>query len=194
MPKEEDKPEPVAPASGGGGKKTVILLAATALLSLAIGGGVAYVVVGRQAAEVADEDAPADDGGEAGADHGDEKPRKKPAKKGAQPEEEEGEGGFAARVLSLDPFVVNLRGTEYARYVKVKIELETEAAEAKAGLEGRKAQIRDAIILLLSSKDLEEISEFEGKALLKEEILQRVNDLAEAEIVRSVLFTEFVIQ
>jgi flagellar basal body-associated protein FliL len=48
--------------------------------------------------------------------------------------------------------------------------------------------------VLLSSKQLSDITDFEGKALLKEDILERVNDLLETGDVKSVLFTEFVVQ
>jgi flagellar basal body-associated protein FliL len=54
--------------------------------------------------------------------------------------------------------------------------------------------VRDAMIVLLSSKQLSDITDFEGKALLKEDILERLNDLLDTGSVQSVLFTEFVVQ
>ena len=55
-------------------------------------------------------------------------------------------------------------------------------------------QVRDALIVLLSSKQLSDVTDFEGKALLKEDMLERVNDLLESGQIRSILFTEFVVQ
>jgi flagellar FliL protein len=55
-------------------------------------------------------------------------------------------------------------------------------------------QVRDALIVLLSSRQLSDVTDFEGKALLKEDMLERVNDLLATGNVRSVLFTDFVVQ
>ena len=49
-------------------------------------------------------------------------------------------------------------------------------------------------ILLLASKRLSELSDFEGKALLKEDLRERVGGLLEFGTVDSVMFTEFVVQ
>jgi flagellar FliL protein len=64
----------------------------------------------------------------------------------------------------------------------------------KEELDARLPQIRDALIVLLSSKQISDITDFEGKALLKEDILVRLNDLLETGSIRSALFTEFVVQ
>lgn len=102
--------------------------------------------------------------------------------------------GFDERVLSLDPFVVNVSGEAYPRYVKLQLALEFDTLEAKAECEKRIAQIRDLTILLLSSKRLGDIDGFEGKSLLKDDLRERVNAVLTEGKVESVLFTEFVIQ
>ena len=61
-------------------------------------------------------------------------------------------------------------------------------------MEERVTQVRDSAILLLSSKRLSDVSDFEGKALLKDDLQDRVNSLLEIGRVESVLFTEFVVQ
>ena len=61
-------------------------------------------------------------------------------------------------------------------------------------IEARVAQVRDTTILLLSSKRLSDITDFEGKALLKDDLRERVNALLDQGQVRSVMFTEFVVQ
>lgn len=102
--------------------------------------------------------------------------------------------GFDERVLSLDPFVVNVSGEAYPRYVKLQVALEFDTLNAKAECETRIAQVRDLTILLLSSKRLADIDGFEGKALLKDDLRERVNGVLTEGKVESVLFTEFVIQ
>ena len=98
------------------------------------------------------------------------------------------------RVVALEPFVVNVTGDGYPRYLKLKIELEADTLETRQEVEARLAQIRDAVILLLSSKRLEDIGGFEGKSLLKDDLRDRVNALLEGGEVHAVLFTEFVVQ
>ena len=68
--------------------------------------------------------------------------------------------------------------------------------ESKAYLEQtpRSVANRKAVIVLLTSKRLADITNFEGKALLKEELVDRMNAVLQQSRVRSVLFTEFVIQ
>jgi len=111
----------------------------------------------------------------------------------AKQREAEGEG-FKERLYSLDPFVVNVTGDGYSRFLKVKIELEADSPDLKTELDARLSQVRDALIVLLSSKQLVDITDFEGKSLLKEDVLERVNDVLVTGSVKSVLFTEFVVQ
>ena len=55
-------------------------------------------------------------------------------------------------------------------------------------------EIRDGILTLVSSKQLADVTGFEGKALLKDDLRDRVNALLDDGEVKSVLFTEFVVQ
>ena len=111
----------------------------------------------------------------------------------AKQREAEGEG-FKERLYSLDPFVVNVTGDGYSRFLKVKIELEADSPDLKTELDARLSQVRDALIVILSSKKLVDITDFEGKSLLKEDVLERVNDVLVTGSVKSVLFREFVVQ
>ena len=101
---------------------------------------------------------------------------------------------FSERVLALDPFVVNVGDEGYPRYLKLTLAFEVDSPESLVSLEGRVPQVRDMTILLLSSKRLSELADFEGKALLKEDLRERVGGLLESGSVESVMFTEFVVQ
>lgn len=126
-----------------------------------------------------------------------------PAENGEKAAQAEGEHGaeksqpagkFGDRVLQLEPFVVNVTGESYPRYLKVQVAFETASPEGKAMLEERVASIRDLTISLLSSKRLADVTDFEGKALLKDDLRHQVNEMLGKEQVESVLFTEFVVQ
>ena len=173
MAKADKETTEEATAPGGG--IPWLLIAGAVVLSLAAGaGGAFFLLSGQQSAgPVAGEEAAA----------------------AAAMELREAEGeGFKQRLYSLDPFVVNVTGDGYSRYLKVKIELEADKPELKVELDARISQVRDAVIVLLSSKKLSDITDFEGKSLLKQDIYERVNDILETGELKSVLFTEFVVQ
>jgi flagellar FliL protein len=54
--------------------------------------------------------------------------------------------------------------------------------------------VRDAILMLLSSKDAQTLKPTEGKLQLRDEILQRINALLATGQARNAYFTEFVVQ
>jgi flagellar FliL protein len=110
------------------------------------------------------------------------------------PAQQEERAPFGERVLELDPFVVNIGDEGYPRYLKLDLAFELDSPESLAELEQRVPQVRDMTILLLSSKRLTELADFEGKALLKEDLRERVGGLVEGGSVESVMFTEFVVQ
>jgi len=101
---------------------------------------------------------------------------------------------FQDRLVSLEPFVVNIAGEAYPRFLKLKIELEADTPSTKKELDARRPQVRDTTILLLASKRLPEVSEFEGRALLKDDLKARITALLGEGKVTSVMFTEFVVQ
>jgi flagellar FliL protein len=111
------------------------------------------------------------------------------------PGEEAGaDAALRERMLPLDPFVVNLLDQDAARYLKVRVELEAESPALRSELESRLPQVRDGVISVLSARDVADVTSFEGKTLLKQDIQERVNGLLRGGRVRSVLFTEFVVQ
>ncbi len=115
------------------------------------------------------------------------------AQEGGAPEPT-GPAPFAERLLALDSFVVNVGDEGYPRYLKLQLALELDSVRTREVLEERVPQLRDMAILLLSSRRLGELSTFEGKALLKQDIRERVESLVEDGAVEAVLFTEFVVQ
>ena len=166
-------------AKGGGGKGGIMMIAAAALVSLGLGAGGAFFFAGSQASH-----APA-------------APMVSEAEAAAATEAEiqkKTTDSYKERLYALEPLVVNVTGDGYNRFLKLRVELEASEVDLKQEIEARLPQLRDAMIVLLSSKQLSDITDFEGKALLKEDILERVNDLLETGEIKSVLFTEFVVQ
>ena len=109
------------------------------------------------------------------------------------------EEGAAMRVelgptFPLDAFIVNLAGTSGERYLKVTMELELKEGKLASELARRKPQLRDTILLLLSSKTLEDVATFRGKTKLRNEITARLNGFLAPGSIKKVYFTEFVVQ
>lgn len=95
----------------------------------------------------------------------------------------------------LQPFIVNLiddgRGPRYLK-VEVKFELEEEAVKTELDL--RLPQIRDELLMLFSSKRTTDVETPDGKRILKDEIFTRVNKVLVTGRIKTVYFTDFVIQ
>jgi flagellar FliL protein len=97
-------------------------------------------------------------------------------------------------MFDLDPFIVNLADAPEIRYLKLTVKLEADDAAVSAELSARVPQLRDTILVLLSSKDSATIRTPQGKFQLRDEITQRVNGLLPKPGVRSAYFTDFVVQ
>jgi flagellar basal body-associated protein FliL len=191
MSSAPERKEAATPAEAGASKKPLLIVGLAALLA---GAGIGAVVLpgllpggkaapdGERTADAASENQGA--GTEAaagGAEHA--------SKDGKEPE-----GEFADRIVQFEPFVVNVSGESYPRYLKLQVVFEMSDAAAKAKLEERVAQVRDLTISMLSSKRLADITDFEGKALLKDDLRAQVEELLGRDTVVSVMFTEFVVQ
>jgi len=96
-------------------------------------------------------------------------------------------------LYSLDPFIVNLFDPKSVRYLKVTLQLEL-AGITKEEVDTQVPKIRDSLIILISSKKLEEVASMEGKLRLREEILFRINRILGEGKTREIYFTDFVVQ
>ena len=179
MAETESAPPPV-PVTAGIPLKMVIIIVAGALV-LGLGGAFALFKFTA--------------GGHGGDDQKAEATVAKTAGKG---ETEAKHGADKAvspgAIYDVDPFIVNLADTPEVRYLKLTIKLELENQEVSAELAGRSPQLRDTILVLLTSKDSATIRTPQGKFELRAEITQRVNSLLPKPGVRAAYFTDFVVQ
>ena len=97
-------------------------------------------------------------------------------------------------VMALDPFIVNLLGSGGRNYLKIEIGLELSAKEVELEVSNKMPQIKDAILLLLSTKTFDDIGSSHGKVMLKNQILQRLNSFLATGTIKHVYFTSFVVQ
>jgi len=97
-------------------------------------------------------------------------------------------------IYSLDAMIVNLADTEFSRFLKIKINFESEEAKPSEEFDKHLPQVKDAILTILTGRTFAEISDSKGKGKLKEEILLKTNQLFEQFKLKTVYFTEFVVQ
>jgi flagellar FliL protein len=176
--------EEKAPVKAAGPVFPIKLIIIVGLLALVVGTGSAILAVKLLG------------GGSKGSEPVQERERDASAKSEGEPEA----GGKQGQVIKpgvmfdLDPFIVNLADQPEIRYLKIVVKLEVENELVATDLSARVAQVRDAVLVLLSSKDVNSVRTPQGKFQLRDEITQRVNGLLPKPGVRAAYFTDFVVQ
>ena len=97
-------------------------------------------------------------------------------------------------VIDLDPFVLNLADRDQLRYLKVSIKLQLDRPEELTDYKDKLPAIRDALLVLLTSKESRGLRTVDGKMLVRDEIGGRINAIMKKGKIRQVFFTEFIIQ
>ena len=97
-------------------------------------------------------------------------------------------------LLPLDPFIANLADEDGKRYLKATLQVEFFGAQVPADFNARMPQMRDLLLTLFTNKLFSEIRTPQGKALLRDEIINRMNRTLNKDVVKAVYFTEFIVQ
>jgi len=117
--------------------------------------------------------------------------RKAEAKEEAKEQPKEPDVGA---MLPLDPFVANLSDEEGRRYLKATLQIEFFSSRVPEEFHERAPQMRDLLLTLFTSKTFSEVRTPEGKSVLREEIINRMNHALHKDLVKAVYFTEFIVQ
>jgi len=94
----------------------------------------------------------------------------------------------------MDPFIANLADEDGRRYLKATLQVEFYDAIAPPEFHRRLPQARDMLLTLLSSKTFADVRSPQGKAVLREEIVNRLNTVLNEDAVKAIYFTEFIVQ
>jgi flagellar FliL protein len=94
----------------------------------------------------------------------------------------------------MDPFIANLGDEDGRRYLKATIQVEFYDSIAPPEFHHRLPQSRDMLLTLFSSKTFAEVRTPQGKAVLREEIVNRLNTVLNEDAVKAIYFTEFIVQ
>ncbi len=160
--------------------KKIILLAGIVIVILAGAGAGVYFTVGLGFLGISEE--PAEEvAGEEGNKVDDD-------------DDDYGERKLGKAMVKFDPFLVNLADPKRRRYLRTTFSLSLLNEEDKKDIGESIPRIRDAVLMLLSSKMTQELLTAEGKMRLHEEIVDQVNTVLEKEVAVDVFFTDFIIQ
>ena len=181
--KEDVQEQTDASSAKKGSLKKLILIGAIVVLVLGAGGG--YILLSKPKPPAV-ESVNAEESGQ-------KKDTEKKVEKSSEEGEDQASKEGAENLFPLDPFIVNLQEDAGVRYLKVAISLEIDGI-AEEDIKSKKAQIRDSLIILLSSKHYSEVGSVQGKYELRDEIASRVSQILAKGKVKGVYFTEFVIQ
>ena len=94
----------------------------------------------------------------------------------------------------LNAFIVNLAGENGKRYLKIKMDLEIAKEDFNDAIRQRIPQIRDSIMMILTSKRYEDVKDTTGKIALRQDIQKQINVFFNEPCVSNIYFTDFVIQ
>jgi flagellar protein FliL len=100
----------------------------------------------------------------------------------------------AGEIVSIPPLLVNLADPQGRRYLKIALDVELKDKAAADELNKNMPKVKDALLLLLSSKTYEDLSTLEDKIMLKKEIVERLSLVLGEQKVLRVYITEIVIQ
>lgn len=159
-------------AQEGGKKKKLILIIGAVVLVLLIGGGVAAFFFLKK------DDPPPEE--------------QNPAL--AVPVPELNQQAEIGPMVDIDEFIVNIISSDTPHYVKASLTVELTNEEVKIEVEQRMPQVRDAVLLLIGNKTFEELQDLQGKRQLKAELISKMNSFLRAGKVKSIYFTNFVVQ
>jgi flagellar protein FliL len=145
-------------------KKGLLIAAASAVVVIAGAAGAAFFFAGRQPAHASAEKPPVE------VEHG---------------------------LLSLEPLVVNLADSGGERLLRISIRLivgTREEAEKLQKNEVALTKLRSAILELLTQQTAEQLVTVDGKASLRQAIVESAKAVLEGATVIDVLFSDFVVQ
>jgi flagellar protein FliL len=129
--------------------------------------------------------------------------------KKAQPEEDGGAQAHASApaqahgasgkpekqvIFDWEPLLVNLADPGGKRYLKLGMKMELNNDPVLEEVKNRGFQLKDSMIMVLSSKEFDDIATPSGKQALKQEIMVQVNKIIKLGQVKEIYFTDFIVQ
>lgn len=99
-----------------------------------------------------------------------------------------------AMIYAVKDIIVNPAGTGGSRFLSVSFGFELDDARLEKEFELKEAVIRDALITILASKTVSELTDPKQKEIVRYQIKKRVSKIMDSEAITGVYYTDFVLQ
>ncbi|MCS7199006.1 MAG: flagellar basal body-associated FliL family protein [Caldimicrobium sp.] len=96
--------------------------------------------------------------------------------------------------IDFDPIIVNLLDPSGKRYLQIKLSLEVADKKAEQEIKRKEPKIRDRILTILSGKTVEEVIIPDAKEKIKAEILRKLKEDIDEEMIINVYITQFIVE
>ena len=97
-------------------------------------------------------------------------------------------------VFTIKDIVINPAGTGGTRFLSVSFGFELDSPAMLAEFEAREPIIRDALITILSSKTVPQLTDFKQKEIIRYQIKKKLEKVMETDKLAGVYYTDFVLQ
>ena len=108
--------------------------------------------------------------------------------------EEKQDAKEPTEMFMMQDIIVNPSGTGGTRFLSVSIGFEVKSPATLQLFEKREPVIKDALLTILGSKTLEQLSDVKEKEITRFQIKKRVEQLLNTKDLAAVYFTDFVLQ
>lgn len=171
-------------ASGGKGPNKLFLFGGIGLAVVVIGVTLALFVIKPMISDSGDEAATFPEQSEQ-ADEDAEKPK---------PARQDSHGKAASMVYAVKDIVVNPAGTGGTRFLSVSLGFELGSPELANQFVEREPVVRDALITILSSKTVAQLTDARQKEITRYQVKKRLEKLMGTDEITGVYYTDFVLQ
>ena len=100
----------------------------------------------------------------------------------------------ASLLYAIEDIVINPSGTGGSRFLSVSFGFEIESMELQQEFAHKEAVVRDALITIMSSKTVAELTDARQKEVMRYQIKKRLSKLLQTEDLAGVYYTDFVLQ
>jgi len=186
---------PAAPEAAPSKKKLLIPIIGAAVASAAIAGGAVFFLMPKDKPA---KHAAAAEGEEAAAEGHDAAAAEGEGEAAAEGEGDHDKKSAAIYVPMAPPFVVNIGNSDASNFLQIEMQVRAKNAAAVDALKLHDPQIRNALLMLLGSQQIADVTSREGKEALQKKVLEEIQRILKAETGKSgvdaVYFTSFVMQ
>lgn len=105
-----------------------------------------------------------------------------------------GTGETETEIFMIEDVIVNPSGTGGTRFLSVSFGFELGSEETRAKFEEREPIIKDALITILGSKTISQLTDAKEKEITRFQIRKRVEYLLKVEDIAAVYYTDYILQ